>query len=252
VSVAFVDSDAPNVALVGFTVTPAAAPADVRYWEADGSPNTIRGASSMASLTLLGQQLMVARLDVLASTEYRLQVVAGNGVFASVTPVGSFTTGPGVLAFDVALSEASAPAFGLGTGFSPYLHLAPGGYASPLLPIVGSAPVGCTGTADFGGHAYCQGLSDPSVMPATCTRATVTYDVAGMDAEGMLVRAFPAEDGTLPDGSGTLAGVLEADGPPGTGEVSIGCLASGLSYTIVLDAMGDDGGPLAGQVVTVP
>jgi len=252
VSVTFVDSDAPNVALVGFTVTPSGAPADVRFWEADGSPATLHGASSISSFTLLGQQMFVARLDVLASTDYHFQVVAGDGLAATVTPVGSFTTGQGVTRFEVALSAASSPTFGLGTGFSPYLHLAPGAYAQPLLPILGSAPVGCTGTADYGGRAYCLGLRDPSVAPATCTRATVTYEVAGIDAEGMLVRAFPTEDGTLPDGTGTLAGVLEADGPVGAGEVSIGCLASGMSYAIVLDAVGDDGGPLAGQVVTVP
>ena len=252
VSVTFVDSDAPNVALVGFTVTPSGGPADVRYWEADGSPNTVHGASSISSFTLLGQQMFVARLDVLASTDYRFQAVAGDGLFASVSPVGSFTTGQGVITFEVALSEASSPTFGLGTGFSPYLHLAPGAYAQPLIPLVGSTPAGCTGTAEYGGRPYCLGLADPSVAPATCTRATVTYEVAGIDAEGMLVRAFPTEDGTLPDGTGTLAGVLEADGPAGSGEVSIGCLASGLSYTIVLDAVGDDGGPLAGRVVTVP
>jgi hypothetical protein len=46
--------------------------------------------------------------------------------------------------------------------------------------------------------------------------------------------------------------VLEADGSAPSGEVSVGCLASGLSYTIVLDAVGDDRGTLATRLVTVP
>jgi hypothetical protein len=46
--------------------------------------------------------------------------------------------------------------------------------------------------------------------------------------------------------------VLEADGPAPSGEVSVGCLASGLTYHVVLDAVGDDRGILASKDVTVP
>jgi hypothetical protein len=55
-----------------------------------------------------------------------------------------------------------------------------------------------------------------------------------------------------PEGDVTLEGVLEADGPAPSGEVSVGCLASGLTYHVVLDAVGDDRGILASKDVTVP
>jgi hypothetical protein len=34
--------------------------------------------------------------------------------------------------------------------------------------------------------------------------------------------------------------------------VSVGCLGSGMTYSIVIDAVGDDRGALAAQTVTVP
>ena len=37
-----------------------------------------------------------------------------------------------------------------------------------------------------------------------------------------------------------------------SGDVSVGCLASGLTYHIVLDGVGDDRGILASSDVTVP
>jgi hypothetical protein len=79
----------------------------------------------------------------------------------------------------------------------------------------------------------------------------VTYGLVGIDATGVVIRAFPTETGESDSGP-SLAGILEADGPSGNGTVSIGCLASGLSYSIVLDAIGDDAGILASKEVTVP
>ena len=36
--------------------------------------------------------------------------------------------------------------------------------------------------------------------PATCTRPTVTWTLAGLAADSVLVRAFPVEEGVTPDG----------------------------------------------------
>jgi hypothetical protein len=253
ITVHAVDAATPGTAIVAFSLDPPGAPADVRFWEADGTPAVVQGASSMSSLTLFGDTLIIARLDVMAATAYHFQVVAGDGLIAAASAVGSFTTADGVVAFDVSLASTAAPVFELGTGLSPYLHLAPGGLAPPLIRLDGAAPAGCTGTADFGGLDFCLALADPATLPvASCTRAQVSYELAGLTGTGVLIRAFPTEDGVLPDGTETLAGVLEADGPLESGDVGVGCLASGLSYAIVLDVVGDDRGPLAGEVVAVP
>ncbi len=82
-------------------------------------------------------------------------------------------------------------------------------------------------------------------------RAEVTYQLTGITATGVLVRAFPSETGKGSDGV-TLDGVLEASGPAPAGDVSVGCLTSGMSYQILLDAVGDDRGVLAPRSVTVP
>jgi hypothetical protein len=249
VEVKFIASDTPNVALIGFTVDPGA-PADVRFWQADGTPATIETASSMASLELLGQPMIVARLDVLAGTTYDYQVVAGDGIFASSSPVGTFTTGAGVKAFDVTLADAPSPAFATETGLSPYVHLAAGSLAPPLLRLDGPAPAACLDLViDFGGSSYCP--SDGTALGASCAKATVTYELEGIDASGVLVRAFPTETGEVGGGT-SLAGILEAEGPSPGGTVEIGCLASGLSYSIVLDAIGDAEGILGSRELAVP
>ncbi|HET9457749.1 MAG TPA: hypothetical protein VFO78_10435, partial [Candidatus Limnocylindrales bacterium] len=252
IEVRFVDADRPNVAFVGFGLDPPG-PADVRFWEADGSPATILGATSMVGIELLGQPTIVARLDVLADTTYHFQVVAGDGIFASETPLGTFTTGPGVAAFDVALDTAESPVFELDSGISPYVHLAENAFAPPLLEIVGgSTPEACLDLViDFGGSPYCP--AQPTEVEGPCRTATVTYELVGLDVvSGVLIRAFPTETGEVEDGAPTLAGILEAEGPPGAGEVSVGCLASGLSYSIVLDAVGDADGILASETVAIP
>ncbi len=104
---------------------------------------------------------------------------------------------------------------------------------------------------DFGGVSYCLDPPDLAAPPA-CTSANVDYEISGIEAEGVTVRAHPVSSGVTPDGDMTLDGVLEAQGPPGTGTVSVGCLGSGMTYSIVLDAVGDDRGPLAAQTVTAP
>jgi hypothetical protein len=47
-------------------------------------------------------------------------------------------------------------------------------------------------------------------------------------------------------------GILEVEGPADSGEVAVGCLASGLTYTVALQAIGHDGGILASTQVDVP
>ena len=112
VTVLFVDSDRANVAIVGFTVDPPA-PSDVHFWEVGASPSSVHSATSMSSATLFGKTVQLARLDVKASTSYQFQAVAGSGLFAGQSAVGSFTTGAGVEQFDVTLSQVSSPVFKL-------------------------------------------------------------------------------------------------------------------------------------------
>jgi hypothetical protein len=251
VDVVFVDSDRPNVAIVGFTVDPPAA-ADVHFWRTGVSPQVVRSASSMSSISLFGKTVLLARLDVSADTAYQFQAVAGSGLRAGQSEVGSFTTGSGVAQFDVTLSQAASPVFKLGTGLSPYLHLAEGAYARPMIQLSALGGASCPESADFGGLGFCLDAGDAAPPPAVCNRAEVSYALAGIEAESVAIRAFPAVEGVTPGGGMTLDGVLEASGALPAGNVSVGCLASGLKYHIVLDAIGDDRGVLAVETVTVP
>ena len=83
--------------------------------------------------------------------------------------------------------------------------------------------------------------------------ARVTYQLAGIDAESVAVRAYPAVAGETPGGDLTLDGVLEASGPAGAGTVDVGCLGVGDDVPRrCIDAIGDDRGALASETVTVP
>src|SRR5262245_11042946 len=205
----------------------------------------------MSSMTLFGTTVQLAQLDVLASTTYDFQVSAGSGLSVTTSPVGQFTTGNGVEQFDVALAQATSPTFALEDGLSPYLHLAPGAFALPLVPLADLGG-GCDDELAFGGVGYCADIGTGVAVPDACTSANVIYALTGIDAEGVVVRAFPTEEGTTPEGDVSLEGVLEADGPAPSGEVCVGCLASGASYAIVPDAVGDARGILASEDVTVP
>jgi hypothetical protein len=243
-----VDSDEPNVALVAFRVS-SPAPVDVSFWEADGTPAEVDSASSIANLLIGGAPSFVARLDVLAGTDYLYQVIAGDGIFTSTSPVGSFTTGDGVKVFDVNLVAVPEPVYQLGSGFSPYVHLVSDGYAPPLYKLGDTSPDICLDVVDFGGSPYCGQKEPPDSVG--CTSAIVTYELLGIEASSVVVQAFPAETGEV-EGEPTLDGILEASGPAGSGEVSVGCLASGLTYSIVIDALGDPSGILASREITVP
>ena len=247
----FVDSDRPNVAIVGFTVDPPG-PATVRYWQHDGSPATIETPSSMSSVNLFGTTVQLANLDVLAATTYDFQAIAGSGISVGSSPVGQFTAGNGVEQFDVALSEATRRRSRSRTGSRPTCTSRRTPYAQPLVPL-----------ADLGGG----GVRRPALVrrarvlrrhrhrgrrPRDVQRAEVTYALSGIDADSVVIRAFPTETATTEGGEVSLEGVLEAGGPAPSGEVGVGCLASGLTYHIVLDAIGDDRGILASEDVTVP
>lgn len=250
VKIVFVDSDRPDVALVGFTVEPPA-PATVKFWPASGTPAVVGTPTSMMSLTLTGTPVTIARLDVAPGTEYQFQAVAGDGLLAATSPIGSFTTGGGLSAFDVSLSPVASPAIRLTSGLSPYRHLAPGAFAPPMvrLSALGGSP--CEADASFGGVAYCLDLGASAAPIASCTRASVSYALTGLDASGVVARAFPAEAGSS-GGAMTLDGVLEASGPAPSGTLELGCLTPGMSYTVVLDALGDARGILAARTIAVP
>jgi hypothetical protein len=249
IKIVFVDSDRPNAALVGFTVDPPAT-ADVVFWEADGTPADIHHASSMASLDILGQTVVTAKLDVLASTKYHFQVIAGNGLGGSQSPVGAFTTANGVAVFDVALATAPNPSFELAGGFSPYLHLARGGFAEQLVRVDRLA-TRCVSIVLFGALDFCSDVRAAPIVDV-CQRAQVSYELVGVDHSGVLIRAFPVQPGVDPAGDVVLSTVLEVEGRAGSDVVSVGCLAPGVSYHVVLDAVGDDRGILASRVVAVP
>jgi hypothetical protein len=253
VKIAFIDSDRANQVMVGFTVDPPTAPDDVKFWEVGVSPATVQHASAMSSLTILGQTTIVARLDTKAATTYNLQAVAGNGILAGFSTVATFTTGSGVQAFNVALSSVASPVFGIGTGLSPYTKLPANAYVYPMVRLnqLGGG-VSCQLPANFGGTGFCLDQKDLGPQSGVCTSAQVTYDLAGIPGDSVAIRAFPIVAGYLPGGALTLDGVLEAMGPPGTGTVNVGCLGSGMQYTITIDSIGDDRGVLATKVVDVP
>ena len=251
VKVVFVDSDRANQVIVGFTVDPPAE-ADVKFWVQGQSPAAVGQASAMSTIDLFGSTIILARLDVKASTTYAFQAVAGNGLFAGMSEIGTFTTGSGVEAFDVALAQEASPVFKAGSGLSPYSHLAAQSFLRPMVKLEALGGVTCDESADFGGTGYCLDQVDLGPVSSVCTVARVTYELAGIDAESVAVRAFPGEAGVTPDGDLTLDGVLEATGPTGSGAVSVGCLGSGMTYHVVIDAIGDDRGALAAETVTVP
>jgi hypothetical protein len=251
VNVVFVDSDRANKAIVGFTVDPPTT-SDVKFWVQGESPASVHTASSMTSVTLFGTPMILAELEVQAATTYNFQAVAGSGIFAGSSAIGSFTTGSGVKTFEVSLAAVASPVFKAGTGLSPFSHLAADAFLRPMIRLDQLAGASCDESASFGGAGFCLDQEPLVAASSTCTSAKVTYELVGIGEDSVAVRAYPTEAGVTPDGGLTLDGVLEATGPAGSGTVAVGCLASGLSYSIVIDGIGDDRGPLASTTVTVP
>ncbi|HEY5628064.1 MAG TPA: hypothetical protein VIR16_01005, partial [Candidatus Limnocylindrales bacterium] len=242
VTVQFVDSPTSNTAIVGFTVDPPTM-SDVRFWAVGVSPAAVGSASAETTAQIDGKTVVLARLDVAASTEYQFQVVAGSGTASAVSPIGDFKTGSGVAQFDVSLGSASSPSLGFGTGLSPYLHVPSGGFVPPMVATA-SPDASCADAGTFGGKTFC--LSPATITLASCPTASVTYALSGLDATGVLIRAYPQ------GGSAGVAGTVEAAGPTPSGTVSVGCLTSGLTYTVALYAQGNDQGVLAQRTLSVP
>ncbi len=248
VTVVAVDSPQANVALVWFTVDgDQGAPADVQFWHQGGG--AVQRATKVVAATAFGKPVLVARLDVDAATAYEFRAVAGNGVFAGYSAVGTFTTGSGVEQFSVELGRADAPVIKTKVSLSPYVRQAEGGFARPLLSLAEAGD--CTTSVSIGTRQLCL---EPARLkePVSCSIASVTWKLAGIPADEVVIRAFPAQPGVLPDGTQTLSGVIEAGGAAPAGSVDVGCLSSGVTYTIALDAVGDAGGYLASRTVTVP
>ena len=242
ISVLFVDAPTSNMAIVGYTVDPPTT-SDVQFWEVGLSPASVHSASAMTTTEMDGKTVVLARLDVAAGTEYQFQVAAGSGTAAAVSPVGDFTSGAGVAQFDVTVGSAPSPSLGLGTGDSPYLHVPQGALVPPLELL--SSVSACSNTGTFNGLSFCLDPVTTLTLPS-CTEATVAYTLDGIDAVGVVVRAYPQ------GGGGGIGGVVEATGPAPSGSIQLGCLTSGLTYTVALSAQGDDHGVLAQRTITVP
>jgi hypothetical protein len=247
IDIRFVDSDRPDVALVGYTVAPPLA-SDVRYWKDGEAETTAQTASAIGSLEIGGQPVFVAHLDVEAATTYHFQVVAGDAGSGAVSPVGTFTTGAGIKVFDVDLNTVADPSWKLGGGISPFLHQGDGGYVPPLLPAGGGCP-----EVSFGTKSYCL-VGDPldTPTPDDCSTITVDYELVGIEGSGVRVKALPTTKGVLDDGTMSFRAAIEALGPAGDGSVEIGCLTPGLAYNVILDVVGDAGGALGVEQVTAP
>ena len=247
ITIRFVDSDRPDVALVGYTLEPSLA-SDVRFWKDGTAETTAQTASAIGSLDIGGQPVFVAHLDVDAATPYHFQVVAGDETSGAVSPVGTFTTGAGIKLFDIDLNTVADPSWKLGTGISPFVHQGNDGFAPPLLPAKGGCP-----EVSFGTKSYClvADLLD-TPKPDNCSTIKVDYELVGIEGTGVRIKALPTTKGVLDDGSMSFRAAIEALGPPGDGSVEVGCLTPGLTYNVALDVIGDAGGALGVEQVTAP
>ena len=96
---------------------------------------------------------------------------------------------------------------------------------------------------EFGAEPYC--LAGVRVADGPCQQVNRHLRPRGDRRRRRPDPAFPTTTGELTDGSPTLTGILEASGPAGSGEVADRLPRSGLTYSIVIDAVGDDDGILA-------
>ena len=216
IQVKFVDSDRPDVALVGYTIDAPLA-SDVRFWK-DGEPETTaQTASAIASLDIGAQPTLVAQLDTEAATTYHFQVVAGDEGTGAVSPIGTFTTAAGLKLYDVNLGTTANPNWSLGSGISPYLHLGPNGFAPPLLPDDGICQ-----DVSFGTETLCL-IPDPIDTPEQdeCSTVIVDYELVGIDGTGVKVKALPTTKGVLEDGTISFRAAIEGEGPRATGRLSL-------------------------------
>jgi hypothetical protein len=246
IDVRFVMAPIPNEVLVGFaTATPG--PVDVVYWPADGSGCALRAGSSSTVSLPGGQTVRVARLSTIATTRYRFQVVAA-GLGGAKSPVGDFTTGAGLKNLGLDLGPIDRPVIGLDPDSIVYSRVKSGSLAPPALRCDSSG----TGVRiEMGGQPYC--LPDERApAPSTCVGLKVAYELAGVTADQVAVRAIPRVTSRHVDGSPAEETTIEALGPPGAGGVTLGCLTPGMAYDIAIDIPGDPLGPLTTRSITVP
>lgn len=273
IEVLWVDSDRPNLVWIGFTAEPDDSSVDLQYWLADG-PMEVQVAESIVAMTLDGRSQLVATLPVLAEATYHFRLVAEHAGALAQSEIGAFTSGGGLSSLDITMREADAPVFGV-SGLFPYSRLEAGRLASPLLPcdsaseatggtmcvlsesIAGEmgldGPIGCRGTLDAGGGSYCLdpvGVGD-DLLADGCLIAEVSYELARLDADGVVVRAMPDETYLDADGWLSLRPVVEATSSSSEGTLELGCLTPGGGYQIVVDALGDTSGPLAAEAIRV-
>ncbi len=247
ITIKFVDGAKPNDVLVGFTVDPPG-PADVSYWKADGSGGVLK-APKMSSVSLGGgAPTLVAHLPAFAGTEYRFQVVAG-GAIGVKSAQGTFTTGAGVKALDVGLTSISSPSYRLDTSvFTLYSRINAGSYA----PLIRPCDNGTLLERVFlGGQSYC--IPDVTASPpAACIGVKVGYQIVGMGAAKVAIRAVPDDGAKRLDGTSAEDTTIEAVGKSDADEVTLGCLTPGKGYTIQVDLIGDTLGPLMTRSLVAP
>ena len=252
VSVVFVDSDRPNVAIIGFTVDPPAT-STVRYWQHDGSPATVMTPASMSSDQPVRHDdpagvARRARLD-------HVRLPGGRGerhLRRRAARSASSRPATASMRSRSSLSQATSPTFALQDGLSPYLHLAPESYAIPLVKIASLGGSACGEELQFGGVGYCADIGSGAPPPSTCTRAEVTTRCRGATPTAWSSAPSRPRRGRPATARSASRACSRPRGPVPSGDVSVGCLASGLTYHIVLDGVGDDRGILASSDVTVP
>lgn len=281
-SVLSVDATRPGSVVVLYRAAPGTT-SKVWYWAASGS-GALESVPPVATINVDGGPASVATLSVAAKAAYRFQVAVDDGVSVGLSQVGQFTTGPGATRFSVTLASVNAPAAGQGPAAGgPYTPVTdaqpaavlqkclqsaagtPGAAQCEVAPPAPGTPAGaldpavtvtCRQLVSYDGSTWCLGRNPGAGGPAaaaTCQAARVTYELTGVDATGVIVRALPAGRATIV-GSGvlTLAPGLETSGPSGSGSVTLGCLSSGIRYAVTIDAVGDDGGVLTAVPLDVP
>lgn len=245
IDIRFVDTAKPSEVLVGFVVDPSG-PAEVSYWKAGTSGSLQKATAYHAWAAPDGTVVRVARLPVLAATAYNFQVTA-TGLLGPKSKVGSFTTTGGIKLWGIDIAVVSRPVLGLDDGFSLYTRLATDALAPPVLPCPGGAgPI-----VLLGGVEHCLAAADPPPVDA-CLRATIDYELLGLGGDAAAIRAVPAVPSRLPDGGLAEETTLEVLGPPGGGQVEVGCLTPGIEYRFMLDLVGDARGPLFVESLAVP
>jgi hypothetical protein len=206
VKVDWVDTAVPGRALIRFVTSPTAA-ASLAYWRVDGMEIRRAVVPSLPG----DPAVRIADLQVLGAARYAYRITAIDGRLTSLSGVGGFTTPPGLSDFRVVLESRDSP---------PSPAVLPG--FGPLVELAGDAPIG--------------------IGPGDCEIARVRYGVAGIDHSEVAVRAYRVTTRPLaPEAISQTT--LQAIGPPGQGELVLGCFGAG-SYRVAIDLLGDATGDL--------